>query len=70
VERRFCEAISTGEVPRDFPVTVRASQALDLGRGLTMRAQMGAPRSTLLKDAEQAADLLLLPRRGIATPED
>jgi hypothetical protein len=30
---------------------------------LTMRAQMGTPRKTLLKDAEEAADLVvLLPR--------
>jgi hypothetical protein len=29
-----------------------------------MRAQMGTPRKTLLKDAEEAADLVLLPRRG------
>jgi hypothetical protein len=28
-----------------------------------MRAQMGTPRKTLLKDAEEAADLVLLPRR-------
>jgi len=34
----------------------------DLSRGLTMRAQMGTPRKTLLKDAEEAADLVLLPR--------
>jgi hypothetical protein len=36
---------------------------MDLGRGLTMRAQMGTPRKKLLKDADQAADLVLLPRR-------
>ena len=64
VERRFCDGISAGEIPSDFPVAVRASQVLDLSRGLTMRAQMGAPRKTLLNDAEEAADLVLLPRRG------
>ncbi|MDR3443714.1 TetR/AcrR family transcriptional regulator [Dyella sp.] len=69
VERRFCDGISAGEIPSDFPVAVRASQVLDLGRGLTMRAQMGAPRKTLLEDAEAAADLVLLSRRGIAAPE-
>ena len=63
VKRRFCDAISAGELPSDFPVAVRASQVLDLGRGLTMRAQMGTPRKELLKDAEEAADLVLLPRR-------
>ena len=69
VERRFCDGISAGEIPSDFPVAVRASQTLDLVRGLTMRAQMAAPRKTLLNDAEEAADLVLLPRRGNATPE-
>ena len=69
VERRFYDAISAGEVPSDFPVAARASQVLDLSRGLTMRAQMGTPRKTLLKDAEEAADLVLLPRRGNGTPE-
>jgi hypothetical protein len=28
-----------------------------------MRAQLGTPRKTLLRDAEEAADLVLLPRR-------
>ena len=69
LERRFCDGISAGEIPSDFPVAVRASQVLDLGRGLTMRAQMGTSRKTLLKDAEEAADLVLLPRRGNAAPE-
>lgn len=62
VERRFRDGISAGEVPTDFPVAVRASQVIDLARGLTMRAQMGTPRKTLVKDAEEAADLVLLPR--------
>ena len=62
VERRLCDGIEAGEVPADFPVAVRASQVTDLARGLTMRALMGTPRKTLLKDAEEAADLVLLPR--------
>lgn len=69
VERRFCDGINAGEIPSDFPVAARASQVLDLSRGLTMRAQMGAPRKTLLIDAAEAADLVLLPRRGNAKPE-
>ena len=69
VEGRFRDGITAGEIPSDFPVAVRASQVLDLGRGLTMRAQMGTSRKTLLRDAEEAADLLVLPRRGIAAPE-
>ncbi len=63
VKRRICDGISAGEVPLDFPVAARASQVLDLVRGLTMRARMGTPRKRLLKDAEEAADLVLLPRR-------
>jgi AcrR family transcriptional regulator len=62
VERRFRDGIDAGEIPSDFPVAVRARQVLDLARGLTMRAQMGAPRKTLLDDAEESADLVLLPR--------
>jgi AcrR family transcriptional regulator len=65
VERRFFDGISAGEIPSDFPVAARASQTLDLARGLTMRAQMGAPRKTLLNDAEEAAELLLLSRREL-----
>ena len=60
VERRFRDGINAGEIPSDFPVTVRAIQVTDFARGLTMRAQMGTPRKTLLKDAEEAADLVLL----------
>ena len=30
VERRFCDGISAGEIPSDFPVAARASQVLDL----------------------------------------
>ena len=61
VERRFCDGISAGEVPPDFPVAARAKQVLDLVRGLTMRARIGTSRKTLLNDAEEAADLVLLP---------
>ena len=63
VEGRFRDAISAGEIPSDFPAAVRARQLIDFARALTMRAQIGAPRKTLLKDAEEAADLVLLPRR-------
>src|SRR5271155_3973099 len=69
VEGRFRDAISAGEIPSDFPVAVRARQLIDFARALTMRAQIGAPRKTLLKDAEEAADLVLLSRRGNAEPE-
>ena len=69
VERRFRDGIDAGELPSDFPVAARASQVLDLGRGLTMRAQMGALRKTLLRDAEEAADLALLQRRQNAAQD-
>ena len=61
LERRFRDGISAGEIPSDFPVAARAIQVTDLARGLTMRAQIGTPRKTLLKDAEEAANLVLLP---------
>jgi AcrR family transcriptional regulator len=62
VERRFQDGVTAGEIPSDFPVAVRAIQVTDFARGLTMRAQIGTPRKTLLRDAEEAADLVLLPR--------
>ena len=62
VERRFRDGISAGEIPTDFPVAARASQVIDLTNGLTMRARTGAARKTLLRDAEEAADLVILPR--------
>jgi len=69
VERRFCDGISAGEIPSDFPVIVRALQVTDFARGLTMRAQIGTPRKTLLRDAEEAADLVLQSRCGNAAPK-
>ena len=62
MEGRFRDGITAGEIPSDFPVAVRASQLIDFARGLTMRALIGTPRKTLLRDAEEAADLVLLPR--------
>src|SRR6201987_462751 len=59
LERRFRDGISAGDIPPDFPVAARAIQVTDLARGLTMRAQLGTPRKTLLKQAEEAADLVL-----------
>lgn len=70
VERRLRDGIDAGEVPPDFPLGARASQVTDLARGLTMRALLGTPRKALLKDAEEAADLVLLPRGRNATRED
>ena len=69
LEGRFREAITAGEIPSDFPVAVRASQVLDFARSLTMRALIGAPRKRLLNDAQEAADLVLLPGRGYSAPK-
>ena len=63
VERRFRDGINAGEIPSDFPVSARATQVTDLARGLTMRAQIGMSRKVLLKEAEEAVNLVLLPRR-------
>jgi AcrR family transcriptional regulator len=68
VERRLRAAISSGELASDFPAAARASQVVDLARGLTMRAQTGTPRKLLLKDAEEATDLVLLPRAKAQVP--
>ena len=64
LERRFREGISAGEIPADFPVAARATQVTDLARGLTMRAQIGTARKTLLREADEAADLVLLRMRS------
>jgi AcrR family transcriptional regulator len=60
VERRFRDGVDAGEIPSGFPVAVRAIQVTDFARGLTMRAHIGTERKTLLRDAEEAADLLVL----------
>jgi len=59
LERRFRDGISAGEIPSDFPVAQRAIQVTDLARGLTMRALIGTPRKTLLKEAEEAVEFVL-----------
>ena len=69
VVRRFRDGITAGEIPSDFPVTVRATQVTDFARGLSMRAHIGTPRKTLLRDAEEAANLVLLARREIVLPK-
>jgi hypothetical protein len=59
-------AINAGEIPSNFPLAERAIQVTDFARGLTMRALIGTPRKTLLKDAEEAADFVLLSRHRTA----
>src|ERR1700756_1450291 len=63
VERRFRDGSRAGGIPPDLPAPVRAIHVTDFARGMTMRARIGTPRKTLLKEAEEAADLVLLPRR-------
>jgi len=69
VEGRFRDGITAGEIPSDFRVAVRAIQVTDFARGLTMRAHLGTARKTLLRNAEEAADLLLLSQRGNGAQE-
>ena len=57
--RRLREGVEAGELPRHFPVATRARQIIDLARGLTIRARVGASRRELLADAENAAALVL-----------
>ena len=64
VEGRFRDGITAGEIPPGFPVTICASQLIDFARSRKMRAQIGTPRRTLLKEAEEAAELVLLLRRS------
>jgi AcrR family transcriptional regulator len=68
VELRFQDGISAGEISSDFPVAARAMQTMDFVFGMTMRAQIGTPRKTLLNDVEEAVNLLLLQRRGNSAP--
>src|ERR1700760_4417881 len=69
LERRFRDGVDAGEIPLEFPVAVRAIQVTDFARGLTMRALIGTPRKTLLKEADEAADLVLLSRHETAAPK-
>jgi len=46
VESRLNDAISAGELPASFRVTARASQVIDLSRGLAMRANGRATHET------------------------
>ena len=71
VEQRLRSAVDAGELPHDFPVAVRARHVFDLSTGMVNRARLGASRAQLLKDAEDAAALVLdasrAPRRSRQT---
>src|SRR5260370_31915774 len=59
VEQRLRSAVDAGELPHDFPVAVRARHAFYLATGMALRARLGASRAQLLKDADDAAALVL-----------
>ncbi|MBV8650339.1 MAG: hypothetical protein JO255_02660 [Alphaproteobacteria bacterium] len=59
VEQRLHSAVDAGELPHYYPVAARARNVLDLWTGLATRARLGASRARLLKDAEDAAALVL-----------
>ena len=72
VEQRLRRGVDAGELPRDFPTAMRARQVTDLSRGLLIRARFGVSRAELLRDAKDAAALVLEPKgaqpRGKRTP--
>jgi AcrR family transcriptional regulator len=59
VAQRLQEGVAAGELPPDFPCETRARLAMDLARGLVVRARIGVSREALLNDAEDAAALVL-----------
>jgi AcrR family transcriptional regulator len=59
IEQRLQEGIDAGELPKSFPVALRARQTMDISGGLVVRARIGAPREELLIDAEAGANLIL-----------
>jgi AcrR family transcriptional regulator len=58
VARRLRAAVDTNELPRAFPSARRARLAVDLARGLSVRARIGTPRKELMRDAASAAMLV------------
>jgi AcrR family transcriptional regulator len=66
VEQRLQAGVEAGELPPSYPVEERASQILDLVRGLALRARLEPSREKLLRDAERAAALVVpTPTRGV-----
>ena len=63
IEGRLRRAIETRELPKGFPVALRARQILDITRGLSLRARLNAPRDELMRDARLACDLVMPPKR-------
>ncbi len=63
IEGRLRRAVETRQLPKGFPVALRARQILDLTRGLSLRARLNTPRDELLRDARHACDLVMPPKR-------
>jgi AcrR family transcriptional regulator len=61
VARRLRAAVDAHDLPRAFPSARRARLAVDLARGLSVRARIGTPRKELLRDAASAAVLVTSP---------
>ena len=59
IEQRLREAVAAGELPPDFPCSMRSRHILGMSSALTLRARAGATRETLLADADDMVGLLL-----------
>ncbi len=59
VAKRLHQGVASGELPEDFPCERRACVAMDVSRGLVLRARIGVSREELLKDADEAISLIL-----------
>lgn len=59
VAMRLKQGVDAKELPADFQCENRSRMILDMSRGLVVRARLGAPRQSLLEDADRAAELIL-----------
>ena len=59
IEQRLREAVAAGELPPDFPCSMRSRHILGMSSALILRARAGAMREMLLADADDVAALLL-----------
>lgn len=68
VKGRFRGAITAREIPSDFPFAMRASLALDIGRGLIVKTQMGVSRKkppNRSSDVFQGSPLSVAPNSAV-----
>ena len=59
IEQRLQEAVAAGELPPDFPCSLRSRHILGMSSALALRARAGATRETLQADADDVAALFL-----------